>query len=57
MSQDTRQQQILDLVHQRGFMSIEALADHFSVTPQTVRRCGWAMLPQHDLSQKNLGRA
>ena len=38
MSQDTRQQQILDLVHQRGFMSIEALADHFSVTPQTIRR-------------------
>jgi DeoR family transcriptional regulator, glycerol-3-phosphate regulon repressor len=38
LSQDTRQQQILELVHQRGFMSIEALAEHFSVTPQTVRR-------------------
>jgi DeoR family glycerol-3-phosphate regulon repressor len=38
MSQDSRQQQILDLVRKRGFMSIEALADHFSVTPQTVRR-------------------
>src|SRR5690348_13299477 len=38
MAQDTRQQQILDLVHQRGFMSIEALAEHFSVTPQTIRR-------------------
>src|SRR4029453_5800863 len=38
MAQNSRQQQILDLVRQRGFMSIEALADHFSVTPQTVRR-------------------
>jgi DeoR family transcriptional regulator, glycerol-3-phosphate regulon repressor len=38
MSQDTRQQQIVDLVHQRGFMSIEALAEHFDVTPQTIRR-------------------
>ena len=38
MSQDSRQQQVLDLVHQRGFMSIEALAEHFSVTPQTIRR-------------------
>src|SRR5262249_51287988 len=38
MAQNSRQQQILDLVRQRGFMSIEALADHFSVTPQTIRR-------------------
>jgi len=38
MAQNPRQQQILDLVRQRGFMSIEALADHFSVTPQTIRR-------------------
>ena len=38
MAQNSRQQQILDLVRQRGFVSIEALADHFSVTPQTIRR-------------------
>src|SRR6185312_10507149 len=38
MAQNSRQQQILDLVRQRGFMSIESLADHFSVTPQTIRR-------------------
>jgi DeoR family glycerol-3-phosphate regulon repressor len=38
MAQNSRQQQILDLVRKRGFMSIEALADHFSVTPQTIRR-------------------
>src|SRR5258708_9303610 len=38
MPQNARQQQIIDLVRQRGFVSIEALAEHFSVTPQTVRR-------------------
>jgi DeoR family glycerol-3-phosphate regulon repressor len=38
MSQDSRQQQIIELVRKRGFMSIEALAEHFSVTPQTIRR-------------------
>jgi DeoR family glycerol-3-phosphate regulon repressor len=38
MAQLTRQKQILDLVRQRGFMSIETLAEHFSVTPQTIRR-------------------
>jgi len=38
MTEADRQEQILALVHQRGFVSIEALAEHFSVTPQTVRR-------------------
>ena len=38
MPQNARQQQIIDLVRQRGFVSIEALAEHFAVTPQTVRR-------------------
>ena len=38
MPQNVRQQQIIDLVQQRGFVSIEALAEHFAVTPQTVRR-------------------
>jgi DeoR family glycerol-3-phosphate regulon repressor len=38
MSQDSRDRQILDLVRQRGFMSIESLAVHFDVTPQTIRR-------------------
>ncbi|KAF1015394.1 MAG: Glycerol-3-phosphate regulon repressor [Acinetobacter bereziniae] len=33
-----RQQQILELVKQRGYISIEEIAQHFSVTPQTVRR-------------------
>ena len=38
MAQNERQRQILELVRQRGFVSIEELAGHFSVTPQTVRR-------------------
>jgi DeoR family glycerol-3-phosphate regulon repressor len=38
MTEADRQEQILALVHQRGFVSIEAMAEHFSVTPQTVRR-------------------
>jgi DeoR family glycerol-3-phosphate regulon repressor len=38
MAQNERQRQILELVRQRGFVSIEELAGHFAVTPQTVRR-------------------
>jgi DeoR family glycerol-3-phosphate regulon repressor len=38
MTEADRQEQILALVHQRGFVSIEAMAEHFSVTPQTIRR-------------------
>ncbi|WP_119460961.1 DeoR/GlpR family transcriptional regulator [Rhodospirillaceae bacterium SYSU D60014] len=38
MPQNSRQEQIVDLVRRRGFVSIEALAEHFAVTPQTVRR-------------------
>ena len=33
-----RQQEILDLVQQKGFVSIETLAQSFNVTPQTIRR-------------------
>ena len=29
---------IIALVRERGFVAIEALAEHFSVTPQTIRR-------------------
>lgn len=38
MARHARHDQILDLVRQRGFASIEALAEHFAVTPQTIRR-------------------
>lgn len=33
-----RQQEILSLVRQQGFVSIETLAQNFNVTPQTIRR-------------------
>lgn len=33
-----RQQQILELVKARGYISIDEIAQYFSVTPQTVRR-------------------
>ena len=33
-----RQQEILSLVRQQGFVSIESLAQNFDVTPQTIRR-------------------
>ena len=33
-----RQERIIDLVRERGFVAIEALAEHFAVTPQTIRR-------------------
>lgn len=35
---NTRQQQILQLVQQQGFVSIETLSQTFDVTPQTIRR-------------------
>ena len=35
---NTRQREILDLVHRKGFAAIEALAQHFEVTTQTIRR-------------------
>ncbi|MEP9348381.1 DeoR/GlpR family DNA-binding transcription regulator [Xanthobacter sp. KR7-225] len=33
-----RQHDIVDLARQGGFLSVEMLAEHFSVTPQTIRR-------------------
>lgn len=33
-----RQHDIVDLARQVGFLSVETLAEHFSVTPQTIRR-------------------
>lgn len=38
MFSDERQEEILDLVRDRGFASIEMLAERFGVTPQTIRR-------------------
>ena len=38
MSQNQRHHQILELIQQKGFVSIDELVDHFQVTPQTIRR-------------------
>ena len=38
MNISTRQRDIIDILRRDGFASIDALADHFDVTPQTVRR-------------------
>ncbi|HKJ94781.1 MAG TPA: DeoR/GlpR family transcriptional regulator [Gammaproteobacteria bacterium] len=38
MDLNARQQEVLRLVRQQGFVSVEALAQHFSVTAQTIRR-------------------
>lgn len=35
---NSRQQAMLNLVHEQGFVSVEDLAQHFSVTSQTIRR-------------------
>ena len=38
MARNDRQSEILNLVRQRGYVSIEELAAQFGVTPQTIRR-------------------
>ncbi|WP_234053062.1 MULTISPECIES: DeoR/GlpR family DNA-binding transcription regulator [unclassified Xanthobacter] len=38
MNITSRQQDIVELARQGGFLSIEQLSEHFSVTPQTIRR-------------------
>jgi DeoR family glycerol-3-phosphate regulon repressor len=38
LSQQARHELIVELVNSRGFVSIDDLATHFDVTPQTVRR-------------------
>lgn len=47
-----RQKQIVEMVQERGYVSIELLAKHFSVTPQTIRRdinklCGEGLLRRY----------
>lgn len=38
MPQSRRQDLILELIQQQGFVTTEALVEHFQVTPQTIRR-------------------
>jgi len=46
MSPSERSKVILSLVRERGFVSIEGLADHFDVTSQTIRRSVNALCEQ-----------
>lgn len=52
VASDERRADIVGLVRRQGFVSIEALAQRFAVTPQTVRRdinalCDQAILKRH----------
>lgn len=38
LSQTARHEQIVEIVNAKGFVSVEDLAQHFDVTPQTMRR-------------------
>lgn len=38
MNQQQRQEAIVELVRRQGYASIEQLTEHFTVTPQTIRR-------------------
>jgi len=38
LSLNARQQELLDWVQRDGFVTVEDLAAHFNVTPQTIRR-------------------
>ncbi len=38
MNQTYRHSQIVELIEQRNFISIDELVEHFKVTPQTIRR-------------------
>lgn len=48
----SRQQKILEMVQEKGYVSIDNLSRHFKVTPQTIRRdinrlCGEGMLRRY----------
>ena len=38
LSLNARQQELLDWVQRDGFVTVDDLASHFAVTPQTIRR-------------------
>jgi DeoR family glycerol-3-phosphate regulon repressor len=52
MTFNRRQQRILDWIRRDGYATIDALAEHFKVTPQTMRRdinalCGQGLLTRY----------
>jgi len=56
MAQETRHKQIIELVAERGFVTIDDMAQHFQVTPQTIRR-DINQLDQEKLLQRYHGGA
>ncbi|MDH4580625.1 DeoR family transcriptional regulator [Pseudomonas sp. BN415] len=56
MNLGPRQQDILDLTRERGYVSIDELAQAFSVTPQTIRR-DINQLAEHGLLRRTHGGA
>jgi DeoR family transcriptional regulator, glycerol-3-phosphate regulon repressor len=53
---NARQQEMLERVKREGFVTVEALAAHFAVTPQTIRRdINW--LAEHNLLRRYHGGA
>ena len=56
MAQETRHKQIVELVAERGFVTIDDMAQHFQVTPQTIRR-DINQLDQEKLLQRYHGGA
>jgi len=56
MQREARHTQIVNLVRQRGYVSIEGLAQRFNVTPQTIRR-DINELSEQDILQRYHGGA
>jgi len=52
-----RREEILQLARSEGFVSVEALADRFNVTPQTIRRDINALCEQGELRRHHGGAA
>lgn len=57
MKPSSRQTEIIALVQQNGFMSVEALAEQFTVTPQTIRRDVNALCDANLLRRRHGGAA
>jgi len=55
MAQRRRQELIMELIQQNGFVSTEQLVDHFRVTPQTIRRDLNELAGQHRLRRHHGG--
>lgn len=55
MAYDRRWEEIRELVRRSGYMSIDALAQHFRVTPQTIRRDINELSRQGDLRRHHGG--